>query len=92
MSVSTLDIQSIVPHNRHPLVFALFESTVPGGSIVLVNNHDPMPLYRQLQNHYPGAFAWNYLEQGPAVWRVEIKKEASEEQETGGCCGGCGCG
>jgi uncharacterized protein (DUF2249 family) len=90
MSVTTLNIQSIIPQNRHPLVFAVFESTLPGASFVLVNNHDPMPLQRQLSQMYPGTFAWNYLEQGPQVWRVEVRKEETEAHHGGGCCGSCG--
>lgn len=92
MSVTTLNIQSIVPQARHPLVFAVFENTLPGDSFVLVNNHDPVPLHRQLAQMYPGTFSWNYLENGPTVWRVEVKKEDTEDagHHGGGCCGSCG--
>ena len=93
MAVTTLDIQSIVPQARHPLVFAVFENIVPGASFVLVNNHDPMPLHRQLLQHFPGMVAWNYLEQGPEVWRVEVRREATaaaDPHSSGSCCGSCG--
>ena len=46
----------------------------PGASFVLVNDHDPKPLYYQLEAEHPKQFSWTYLEQGPAVWRVEIGK------------------
>jgi uncharacterized protein (DUF2249 family) len=92
MAVTTLDIQSIVPQARHPLVFAVFENTVPGAAFLLVNNHDPVPLHRQLSQHYPGLFKWSYLEQGPEVWRVEVRREAAEADPhaSGSCCGSCG--
>jgi uncharacterized protein (DUF2249 family) len=93
LSVTTLDIQSLIPHNRHPLVFAVFQSTLPGASFQIVNNHDPVPLFNQLNHHFPGEFKLNYLEQGPSVWRIEVRREANEEVEAGSsCCGGCGCG
>jgi len=40
--------------------------------IVLVNDHDPKPLWYQFEAEYAGAFAWDYLEQGPEVWRVRV--------------------
>lgn len=90
MSVTTLDIQSLIPQNRHPLVFAVFESVLPGAGFVLVNNHDPRPLFNQLQEHFPGKFSWIYLENGPKTWRVEVRKENAEAEHGGGCCGHCG--
>jgi uncharacterized protein (DUF2249 family) len=41
---------------------------------VLVNDHDPKPLYYQLEAEYPRQFSWTYVESGPQVWRVEIGK------------------
>jgi len=41
-----------------------------------VNDHDPKPLYYQLEAEYPKQFSWTYLESGPTVWRVEIGKFA----------------
>jgi len=42
--------------------------------MILVNDHDPKPLYYQFAAEHPGRFEWNYLMAGPEVWRVEIKK------------------
>ena len=92
MATTTLDIQSIQPAARHPLVFAVFENLVAGAKLVLVNNHDPVPLQRQLDQHFTGEFSWTYLEQGPQTWRVEIGREmvAVDPHAAGSCCGGCG--
>lgn len=93
MAVTTLDIQSINPQARHPLVFAVFENTLPGASFLIVNNHDPVPLQRQLLQQYPGKFSWNYLENGPDVWRIEVRLEAptaADPHASGSCCGHCG--
>jgi uncharacterized protein (DUF2249 family) len=43
-----------------------------GESFILVNDHDPKPLYYQFQAERTGEFTWEYLEQGPAAWRVRI--------------------
>lgn len=42
--------------------------------MVLVNDHDPLPLYYQFSCEQQGHFHWEYLEQGPEVWRVRIIK------------------
>jgi len=39
---------------------------------VLVNDHDPKPLYYQFAAEYPDRFTWDYLEAGPEVWKVRI--------------------
>ena len=47
-----------------------------GGGFELVNDHDPKPLYYQFEAEHPGQFTWEYLEQGPEVWRVRISRDA----------------
>jgi len=52
------------------------EALATGRSFILVNDHDPKPLYYQLEAEYPKQFGWTYVESGPTVWRVEIAKLA----------------
>lgn len=67
-----LDIRSIPPAQRHPLIFDLFNGLAAGESFVLVNDHNPKPLFYQFQAELTGQFSWQYLEEGPAAWRVCI--------------------
>jgi uncharacterized protein (DUF2249 family) len=67
-----LDVREVPPFKRHILIFETFEALKPGDAFVLVNDHDPKPLYYQFQAERQGQFSWNYLEQGPQVWRVRI--------------------
>lgn len=69
-----LDVRTIVPRERHPLIFATFDALDAGAAFELVNDHDPKPLYYQLQAERPGQLDWEYLEQGPDVWRVRVGK------------------
>lgn len=39
-----------------------FHELAPGQVFVLVNDHDPKPLYYQFQAEYQGTFTWDYLE------------------------------
>ncbi len=70
----TVDVRMIPPMNRHPLIFQTFESLRPGEAFVLVNDHDPKPLYYQFKFEREGEFSWDYQEQGPQVWKVRIGK------------------
>ncbi len=72
--METLDVRSLVPRERHPKIFAIFDGLKPGEHFILVNDHDPKPLYYQFAAERPGTFTWRYLEPGPEVWRVEIGK------------------
>ena len=72
----TLDVRKLIPMDRHRLIFETYGKLKPGESFVLVNDHDPKPLYYQLEAEYPRQFSWTYVENGPRVWRVEIRKLA----------------
>lgn len=67
-----LDVREIVPKERHTLIFHTYENLSPSQTFVLVNDHDPKPLYYQFQAERQGQFTWDYLEQGPEVWSVRI--------------------
>jgi uncharacterized protein (DUF2249 family) len=67
-----LDVREIPHGQRHPRIFGTYARLAEGESFVLVNNHDPKPLRREFDTAYPGQFAWDYLERGPARWRVRI--------------------
>ncbi|NLG98764.1 MAG: DUF2249 domain-containing protein [Chloroflexi bacterium] len=69
-----VDVRQTPPPQRHPMIFGTFEALEPGESFELINDHDPKPLYYQFQAERTGQFDWNYLEQGPEVWRVMISK------------------
>ncbi len=71
---ATLDVREIPPRIRHPKIFETFDALAPGEAFVLVNDHDPKPLFYQFQAERVGSFGWRYLEEGPEVWRVEISR------------------
>ncbi|HZV19785.1 MAG TPA: DUF2249 domain-containing protein [Sphingobium sp.] len=73
---AVVDVRSLVPAQRHAKIFELVNALEPGAAFILVNDHDPKPLYYQLDAEYPGQFSWTYVESGPTVWRVEIGKRA----------------
>jgi uncharacterized protein (DUF2249 family)/hemerythrin-like domain-containing protein len=69
-----LDVRPIPPRGRHALIFATFDALAPGAAFVLVNDHDPKPLFYQFSAERAGGFTWDYLEQGPETWQVRIAR------------------
>lgn len=76
ISEATIDVRRIAPLQRHPLIFSTFERLQPGEGFVLVNNHEPWPLFYQFNTRHPDAFAWEYQAEGPDIWRVRISRAA----------------
>lgn len=69
-----LDVRPIPPAQRHPMIFQRCNALPGGESFILINDHDPKPLYYQLNFEYSSQLGWEYLERGPAVWRVRISR------------------
>ena len=88
-SRTELDVRPLAPRERHPLIFSTFGALRVGSAMELINDHDPKPLYYQFQAELPGAFTWDYLEEGPDTWRVAITR-LSPGDAKGTCCGSCG--
>ena len=84
---TTIDVRSIAPRLRHPMIFERFDSLAPGEAMILVNDHDPKPLFYQFQAEASSGFTWDYLDAGPEVWQVRIGKplDAAAHAEDG-CC------
>lgn len=72
----SLDVRTAIPRDRHTLIFDSYTALKPGEAFVLINDHDPRPLYYQFEAEHTGQFSWDYLEQGPEVWRVRIGRRA----------------
>ncbi len=73
---ATIDVRHIIPRERHPLMISTFDHLCVGEALLLVNDHDPKPLFYQFQAESKVDFTWNYLESGPEVWQVKIGKPA----------------
>lgn len=73
-NATIIDVREIPPRNRHPLIFETFDGLAAGESFILVNDHEPRPLYYQFSIERADQFTWEYLENGPEVWRAQIGK------------------
>ena len=76
-----VDVRAIEPRYRHPLIFDTFDSLPVGRSMVLVNDHEPRPLYYQFLHERSGQFDWAYVQEGPIEWQVRIVRVSSGESK-----------
>jgi uncharacterized protein (DUF2249 family)/quercetin dioxygenase-like cupin family protein len=77
MADNELDVRQLRKPDKHPTIFATYAALAVGESFVLVNNHDPKHLRQEFEADHPDSYGWEYLEKGPAVWRIRITKLAS---------------
>ncbi len=68
------DVRPIPGRVKHAQIFQRWFDLPVGQYFVLLNDHDPVPLYYQFAGEYAGAFTWEYLERGPEEFRVKITK------------------
>jgi len=88
-SATCIDVRDLAPRDRHPLIFSALRGLAVAETMEIVNDHDPKPLYYQMQAERRGQFSWDSVENGPEVWRVRITKLA-QARGNGQCCGSCG--
>lgn len=71
-----LDVSEIPPYQRHEIIPRLFDHLAPGQAMQIVVDHDPRPLRQFFASVHGDDCQWTYLEQGPAVWRVRLRRAA----------------
>ncbi|CAH0345785.1 DUF2249 domain-containing protein [Bacillus sp. CECT 9360] len=63
------------PRDKHPVIFQTFDRLRSEEVLELINDHDPRPLHYQFMIERPDQFTWEYLQEGPEIWRVAIGKK-----------------
>lgn len=76
-----LNVTLLEPRQKHPTIFLRYDELKEGERLTIHNDHDPKPLYYQLQGERGNAFVWEYLEEGPELWKVLITKRIKGENE-----------
>lgn len=67
----------MIPHAiRHASVLGAFSAIEPGGSLMLVAPHNPLPLLTQLAER--ATIGVEYLVEGPDEWRLRVSRLADE--------------
>lgn len=76
--VNKFDVRPFPPAKRHDMVFEAFDELKPGEGFIFINDHDPKPLYYQMEAEQDVPFNWEYLEVMPEEWKVKVMKLKSE--------------
>lgn len=76
------DVREIPCRIKHGQIFQRWLDLPVGQHFILVNDHDPVPLYYQFSAQFPGAFSWEYEVRGPDEFHVRITKLAPVEIPT----------
>jgi uncharacterized protein (DUF2249 family) len=71
-----LDVREVPHAIRHATVLGALEAIGPGGGLVLVAPHDPLPLLAQIGKRFGDAFVAEYLERGPSAWRIAFLRRS----------------
>src|SRR3954453_7281085 len=69
-----MDVRPIPCSIKHGLIIKTWLELPVGDYFVLLNDHDPVPLYYQFAAQWPGTFEWKHLVKGPDEFRVQITK------------------
>ncbi len=73
-AIHILDLRPLPPFERHEKIFDKWEQMRPGETLRIINDHDPKPLHYQFEAEQKGQYEWEYVQQGPKDWTVDIKK------------------
>ncbi|MFB6109905.1 MAG: DUF2249 domain-containing protein [Halodesulfurarchaeum sp.] len=77
------DVRELPPDSRHEVLTGTFDRLSPGGEFILINDHDPKPLYYELRSMHGDRVQWEYRTRDAGSWEVKIgKEEATESEET----------
>ncbi len=72
-----LDVRAIPHAVRHGAVFGAFDAIPPGGSLVIVASHAPLPLLAQLAQRAP--IEVEMLVDGPIEWHVRVTRTVVDQ-------------
>jgi uncharacterized protein (DUF2249 family) len=74
-----LDLREVPRPQRHSLVLKRFDALAVGRSFTLANDHDPVPLNRQMETMRPRQVCWEYILRGPDIFRIRIRRIAPRQ-------------
>ncbi len=86
-----MDVRPIPCSIKHGLIIRTWLGLGVKEHFILLNDHDPVPLFYQFAAQWPGAFSWEHLVKGPDEYRVKITKLkplGAPVDEVPHCCGG----
>ena len=72
-NVHPFDARGVAKRFRHAAIFGALESLQDGETMRFVNDHDPLPLLGQLQQHFGDAIGIEYVRREPGEIVIDFK-------------------
>lgn len=70
-----LDVRPVEPKDRFEAIMGAYEGLPAGATLELLVDHDPRCMYYTLEaTRGADAFTFEYLEDGPELWRVAVSR------------------
>ncbi len=68
------DARGIAKRFRHAAIFGALNALNPGETMRFLNDHDPLPLLAQLQQHYGDNLEIRYISRDPGQIVLDFKR------------------
>ena len=75
-AVYPFDARGVAKRFRHAAIFGALEALVEGETMRFVNDHDPLPLLRQIAAHFGATVAVEYRHQAAEGVVIDFTKQA----------------
>jgi len=79
MNMYPFDARGIGKRFRHAAIFGALDALTPGETMRFFNDHDPIPLLRQMQQRYGEAVRVDYLQREHGVVIIDFTITAQAE-------------
>lgn len=77
-----LDVRPVEPKDRFERIMGAYDALPLNAVLDLTVDHDPKCMYYTLRaTHGEETFSFDYLEEGPEVWRVHVQRLAETTPE-----------
>lgn len=71
--VHSFDARGVAKRFRHAAIFGALQSLHRGETMRFCNDHDPLPLLGQLQQHFGDAIGIEYVRREPGAIVIDFK-------------------
>lgn len=73
--IKTIDARPYELNDKYSTISETFNSLAFGETLEVINDNDLRVVHYQFLIEFADKFEWEYIEEGPEVWRVAITKK-----------------
>ncbi len=76
-AIYPFDARGVAKRFRHAAIFGALDALQPGETMRFCNDHDPLPLLEQLQQHYGQGLGIRYVQREEGNIVIDFLKQAA---------------